>query len=132
MTSLTEVRQAALDCLVKPFEERERSLSVTWDHEARRPAQDECARTILVEAMQKPRSAAELSDCAGVSEPTVYRDSNGSESTILSPKLSASHRWEELRLYRSELDGIELDLSEDGSTSRSRVGTGWSTASHSS
>ena len=76
---------------------------------------DECARTILVEAKKGPRSAAELSDRAGVSEPTVYRRLERlREYDLVTEDIQPVTDGKNYRLYRTELDGIELDLSEDG------------------
>ena len=76
---------------------------------------DECARTILVEAKKEPRSAAELSDCAEVSEPTVYRRLERlREYDLVTEDIQPVTDGKNYKLYRTELDGIELDLSEDG------------------
>ena len=76
---------------------------------------DECARTILVEAKKEPRSAAELSDCAGVSEPTVYRRLERLRKyDLVTEDIQPVTDGKNYKLYRTELDGIELDLSEDG------------------
>jgi predicted transcriptional regulator len=76
---------------------------------------DECARTILVEAKKKPRSAAELSDCAGVSEPTVYRRLERlREYDLVTEDIQPVTDGKNYKRYRTELDGIELDLNEDG------------------
>ncbi|GAB3329286.1 ArsR/SmtB family transcription factor [Haloplanus salinarum] len=76
---------------------------------------DECARTILVEAKKEPRSAAELSDCAGVSEPTVYRRLERlREYDLVTEDIHPVTDGKNYKLYRTELEGIELDLSEDG------------------
>jgi predicted transcriptional regulator len=76
---------------------------------------DECARTILVEAKKEPRSAAELSDCAGVSEPTVYRRLERlREYDLVTEDIQPVTDGKNYKLYRTELDSIELDLSEDG------------------
>ena len=76
---------------------------------------DECARTILVEAKREPRSAEELSDFAGVSEPTVYRRLERlREYDLVTEDIQPVTDGKNYRLYRTELDGIELDLSEDG------------------
>jgi DNA-binding transcriptional ArsR family regulator len=76
---------------------------------------DECARTILVEAKKEPRSAAELSDRAGVSEPTVYRRLERlREYDLVTEDLQPVTDGKNYKIYRTELDGIELDLDEDG------------------
>ena len=76
---------------------------------------DECARTILVEAKRGPRSAAELSDVAGVSEPTVYRRLERlREYDLVTEDIQPVTDGKNYKLYRTELDGIELDLSEEG------------------
>ncbi|MBB6645758.1 ArsR/SmtB family transcription factor [Halobellus ruber] len=76
---------------------------------------DECARTILVEAKKEPRSAAELSNRAGVSEPTVYRRLERlREYDLVTEEIQPVTDGKNYKLYRTELDGIELDLSEDG------------------
>jgi predicted transcriptional regulator len=76
---------------------------------------DECARTILVEAKKEPRSATELSDCAGVSEPTVYRRLERlREYDLVTEDIQPVTDGKNYKLYRTDLDGIELDLNEDG------------------
>jgi predicted transcriptional regulator len=76
---------------------------------------DECARTILVEAKKEPRSAAELSNRAGVSEPTVYRRLERlREYDLVTEDIQPVTDGKNYKLYRTELNGIELDLSEDG------------------
>jgi predicted ArsR family transcriptional regulator len=76
---------------------------------------DECVRTILVEAKKEPRSAAELSDCAGVSEPTVYRRLERlREYDLVTEEIQPVTDGKNYKLYRTRLDGIELDLDEDG------------------
>jgi predicted ArsR family transcriptional regulator len=76
---------------------------------------DECARTILVEAKTEPRTAAELSDCAGVSKPTVYRRLERlREYDLVTETIQPVTDGKNYKLYQTELDGIELNLSEDG------------------
>jgi predicted ArsR family transcriptional regulator len=76
---------------------------------------DECARTILIEAKKEPRSAAELSDRAGVSEPTVYRRLDRlSEYDLIAGDIQPVTDGKNYKLYRTRLEGIELDLREDG------------------
>jgi predicted transcriptional regulator len=76
---------------------------------------DECARTILVEAKREPRSAAELRDSAGVSEPTVYRRLERlQEYDLVTEDIQPVTDGKNYKLYRTDLDGIELDLSKDG------------------
>jgi predicted transcriptional regulator len=118
MTSLTEARQKAQNGTTYIDEPRDGPLTVS---DVRDPEAlvdllgDECARTILVEAKKKPRSAAELSDCAGVSEPTVYRRLERlREYDLVTEDIQPVTDGKNYKLYRTELDGIELDLSEDG------------------
>lgn len=76
---------------------------------------DECARTILVETKKGPRSAAELSDSAGVSEPTVYRRLERlREYDLVTADVQPVTDGKNYKLYRTQLEGIELDLGEDG------------------
>lgn len=76
---------------------------------------DECARTILVEAKTEPRTAAELSDCAGVSKPTVYRRLERlREYDLVTETIQPVTDGKNYKLYQTELEGIELNLSEDG------------------
>jgi predicted ArsR family transcriptional regulator len=76
---------------------------------------DECVRTILVEAKKEPRSASELSDRAGVSEPTVYRRLERlREYDLVTEEIQPVTDGKNYKLYRTRLDGIELDLDEDG------------------
>jgi predicted ArsR family transcriptional regulator len=76
---------------------------------------DDCARTILVEAKKEPCSAEELSDRAGVSEPTVYRRLERlREYELVTEDVQPVTDGKNYRVYRTQLDGIELDLTEDG------------------
>ncbi|MFB6250361.1 MAG: ArsR/SmtB family transcription factor [Halobellus sp.] len=76
---------------------------------------DDCARTILVEAKKEPRSAAELSDRAGVSEPTVYRRLERlRQYDLVTEDIKPVPDGKNYKLYRTQLEGIELDLSDDG------------------
>jgi predicted transcriptional regulator len=76
---------------------------------------DECARTILVEIKKEPCSAAELSDSAGVSEPTVYRRLERLRKyDLVTEDIQPVTDGKNYRLYRTDLDGIELKLTEDG------------------
>jgi predicted ArsR family transcriptional regulator len=76
---------------------------------------DECARTILVETRKGPRSAAELSDSAGVSEPTVYRRLERlREYDLVTEDIQPVTDGKNYKRYRTELDGIELELTEEG------------------
>jgi predicted ArsR family transcriptional regulator len=76
---------------------------------------DECARTILVEAKREPRSAAELSERAGVSESTVYRRLDRlREYDLVTADIQPVTDGKDYKLYRTRLDGIELDLDESG------------------
>ncbi|WP_276273969.1 ArsR/SmtB family transcription factor [Haloarcula litorea] len=76
---------------------------------------DECARTILVEAKKEPCSAAELSEYAEVSEPTVYRRLERlREYDLVAEDIQPVTDGKNYKVYRTELDGIELDLDEDG------------------
>lgn len=75
----------------------------------------ECPRTILVEGREAPRSAAELSDRAEVSEPTVYRRLERlREHDPVTEEIQPVTDGKNYGLYRTELDGIELDPGEDG------------------
>jgi len=118
MASLTEARQKAQNGTTYIDDPRDGPLTVS---DVRDPEAlvdllgDECARTILVEAKKEPRSAAELSDRAGVSEPTVYRRLERlREYDLVSADIQPVTDGKNYELYRTELDGIELDLSEDG------------------
>ena len=76
---------------------------------------DDCIRTILIEAKKKPRSAAELSDLTGVSEPTVYRRLERlREYELVTEEIQPVTDGKNYRLYRTQLERIQLDLSEDG------------------
>ena len=118
MASLTEARQKAQNGTTYIDEPRDGPLTVSDVRDPEALADllgDECARTILVEAKKEPRSAAELSDCAGVSEPTVYRRLERlREYDLVSEDIQPVTDGKNYKLYRTELDGIELDLSEDG------------------
>jgi predicted transcriptional regulator len=118
VVSLSEARQKAQNGTTYIDEPRDGPLTVS---DVRNPEAladllgDECARTILVEAKKEPRSAAELSDCAGVSEPTVYRRLERlREYDLVTEDIQPVTDGKNYKLYRTELDGIELDLSEDG------------------
>lgn len=76
---------------------------------------DECVRAILVEAKREPCSAAELSDRVGVSEATVYRRLDRlQEYDLVTEDIEPVPGGKDYRRYRTRLDGIELDLDEDG------------------
>jgi predicted transcriptional regulator len=118
MASLTEARQKAQNgkTYIDETKDDPRTVSDVQDPESLADLLgDECARTILVEAKKEPRSAAELSDCAGVSEPTVYRRLERlREYDLVTEDIQPVTNGKNYKLYRTELDGIELDLSEDG------------------
>jgi predicted transcriptional regulator len=118
MASLTEARQKAQNGTTYIDEPRDGPLTVSDVRDPEALADllgDECARTILVEAKKEPRSAAELSDSAGVSEPTVYRRLERlREYDLVTEDIQPVTDGKNYKLYRTELDGIELDLSEDG------------------
>jgi predicted ArsR family transcriptional regulator len=72
---------------------------------------DECAHTILIEAKKEPRSATELSDCAGVLEPTVYRRLERlREYDLVAEDIQPVTDGKNYKLYRTELEGIELEI----------------------
>ena len=118
MASLTEARQKAQNGTTYIDDPRDGPLTVSEVRDPEALADllgDECARTILVEAKKEPRSAAELSDRAGVSEPTVYRRLERlREYDLVTEDIQPVTDGKNYKLYRTELDGIELDLSEDG------------------
>jgi predicted transcriptional regulator len=118
LASLTEARQNAQHGTTYIDETRDGPITVSDVRDPEALADllgDECARTILVEAKKEPRSAAELSDCAGVSEPTVYRRLERlREYDLLTEDIQPVTDGKNYKLYRTELDGIELDLSENG------------------
>jgi predicted transcriptional regulator len=118
MASLTEARQKAQNGTTYIDGPRDGPLTVSDVRDPEALADllgDECARTILVEAKKEPRSAAELSDYAGVSEPTVYRRLERlREYDLVTEDIQPVTDGKNYKLYRTELDGIELDLSEDG------------------
>lgn len=118
MTSLTEARQKAQSSTTYIDETRDGPPTVSDVRDPEALADllgDECARTILIEAKKEPCSAAELSDCAGVSEPTVYRRLERlREYDLVTEDIQPVTDGKNYKLYRTELDGIELDLSEDG------------------
>lgn len=118
MTSLTEAKQKDQDGTTYIDETRDGQPTVSDVRDPEALADllgDECARTILVEAKKEPCSAAELSDCAGVSEPTVYRRLERlREYDLVTEDIQPVTDGKNYKLYRTELDSIELDLSEDG------------------
>ena len=118
MASLSEARQKAQNVTTYIDETRDDSHTVSDVRDPEALADllgDECARTILIEAKKEPRSAAELSDCAGVSEPTVYRRLEQlREYDLVTEDIQPVTDGKNYKLYRTKLDGIELDLSEDG------------------
>jgi DNA-binding transcriptional ArsR family regulator len=76
---------------------------------------DDCARRILVETRDEARSAAELSERTGVSEPTVYRRLERlREHDLVSEELRPVTDGKNYRVYRARLDGIRVDLESDG------------------
>lgn len=82
---------------------------------------DDCARTILIETKDQARSAAELSDRAGVSEPTVYRRLERlREHNLVVEEIRPVPDGKNYRTYRARLDGVEIDLDPDGFTTEIR------------
>jgi predicted ArsR family transcriptional regulator len=78
---------------------------------------DDCARDILVETKAEPCSAAQLSDRTGASEPTVYRRLERlREHDLVDAEIRPVPDGKNYKVYRARLDGIELDLTEDGFT----------------
>lgn len=76
---------------------------------------DDAARQILVETKAEPRSAAELSERTGVSEPTVYRRLERlSEADLVAEEVQVVTDGKNYSVYRAQLDGVELDLTGDG------------------
>ncbi len=76
---------------------------------------DDCTRTILVETKRGARSAAELSEQTGVSEPTIYRRLDRlREYDLVTEEIEPVPDGKNYKVYRTTVDGIELDLTEDG------------------
>lgn len=78
---------------------------------------DDCARTILVETKDEPCSAAQLSERAEVSEPTVYRRLERlREHDLVDEEIEPVTDGKNYKTYRARLDGIDIDLDPDGFT----------------
>lgn len=76
---------------------------------------DDCSRRILVETKGEPRSAAELSERTGVSEPTVYRRLERlREHDLVSEEVQPVTDGKNYSVYRARLDGVSVDLQTDG------------------
>jgi predicted transcriptional regulator len=82
---------------------------------------DDCARTILVETKDEACSAAELSDLAGVSEPTVYRRLERlREHDLVVEEIRPVTDGKNYKTYQARLDGVDIDLDPDGFTAEIR------------
>jgi len=76
---------------------------------------DDCARHILIETKREPCSAAELSTRTDVSEPTVYRRLERlGEHDLIAEEIEPVTDGKNYSVYRAQLDGVSLDLTEDG------------------
>lgn len=76
---------------------------------------DDCARRILVETKREACSAAELSDRTGTSEPTVYRRLERLRGHgLVAEEVRPVTDGKNYSVYRARLDGVEIDLDEDG------------------
>ncbi|WP_440990869.1 ArsR/SmtB family transcription factor [Haloarchaeobius baliensis] len=76
---------------------------------------DDTARQILVETRGQARSAAELSERTGTSEPTVYRRLDRlREADLVAEEVQVVTDGKNYSVYRAQLDGVALDLTEDG------------------
>lgn len=76
---------------------------------------DDCAREILVATKAEARSAAELSDRIGASEPTVYRRLERlQDADLVVEEVQVVTDGKNYSVYRARLDGVELDLTDDG------------------
>lgn len=91
---------------------------------------DDGARTILVATKEEPRSAAELSERAAVSEPTVYRRLERlREHDLVVERIEPVTDGKNYKTYQARLDGVDIDLPPRGSPPRSVVANRWPTAS---
>lgn len=76
---------------------------------------DDCARQILVETKGSACSAAELSERTGSSEPTVYRRLERlRDADLVAEEVQVVTDGKNYSVYRAQLDGVELDLTDDG------------------
>ena len=77
--------------------------------------EDETARTILAETSQEPMSATTLSECCGVSEPTVYRRLEDLRTCDLLHERTKPdpERGHHRTVYSTKLERITVDL-QDG------------------
>ncbi|MFC4405590.1 winged helix-turn-helix domain-containing protein [Haloarchaeobius iranensis] len=76
---------------------------------------DECARQILVETRGEALPAAALSERTGASEPTVYRRLERLQAAdLVAEEVQVVTDGKNYSVYRARLDGVELDLTDDG------------------
>jgi DNA-binding transcriptional ArsR family regulator len=76
---------------------------------------DDCARQILVETREQALSAAALSERTGTSEPTVYRRLERLRAAdLVAEEVRVVTDGKNYSVYRTQLDGVELDLTDDG------------------
>ncbi|WP_257299050.1 winged helix-turn-helix domain-containing protein [Haloarchaeobius sp. FL176] len=76
---------------------------------------DDCARQILVETREEPLPAAALSERTGSSEPTVYRRLERLQAAdLVAEEVQVVTDGKNYSVYRAQLDGVELDLTDDG------------------
>ena len=82
---------------------------------------DDCARTILVATKDEPRSAAELSERAAVSEPTVYRRLERlREHDLVVERIEPVTDGKNYKTYQARLNGVDIDLAPEGFTAEIR------------
>lgn len=76
---------------------------------------DDCARRILVEASEEARSAAELSDRVGASEPTVYRRLERLQAhDLVTEEVRPVTDGKNYSVYRTRLEAVRFHLDPDG------------------
>lgn len=76
---------------------------------------DECARRILVETRAEPRSAADLCERTGASDPTVYRRLSELEAAgLVEVSVRPVPDGRNYKTYTARLDGVDISLVADG------------------
>lgn len=76
---------------------------------------DDCARQILIETKDDPRSASELSTRLDASEPTIYRRLQRlQQQDLVSEEIRPVTDGKNYRVYKAQLNSVTLELTDEG------------------
>lgn len=76
---------------------------------------DEVVRTILAATVERPLSAAELSERCGVSEATVYRRLEQlAEADLVEARTEPDEEGHHYKVYAATVDRVVVDLTSEG------------------